>query len=104
MKRTFLHWGEWQTEICLLPAWPYTGQSFPGAFRVTEVPLLQGMLCDNKIFSKVYIAATITEAFYLNEIALLLWVHGVIRVINQKEELNWNLFSLKDESCQIVSW
>lgn len=47
-------------------------QSFPGAFRVTEVPLLQGMLCGNKTFSKVYIAAAVTETFYLNKIALLL--------------------------------
>lgn len=47
-------------------------QSFPGAFRVTEVPLLQGMLCDDKTFSKVYIAAALTGTLYLNKIALLL--------------------------------
>lgn len=39
---------------------------------MTEVPLLQGMLCGNKTFSKVYIAAAVTETFYLNKIALLL--------------------------------
>lgn len=66
------------------------------------MPLLQGTVYNNKTFSKVYIAATVTETSYLNEIALLLWVHTVIRVINQKEEFNSILFLLKHKSCQIV--
>lgn len=62
------------------------------------------MLCGNKTFSKVYIAAAVTETFYLNKIALLLWVHTVLWVLSSEQELNWNLFFLKDERCQILCW
>lgn len=35
---------------------------FPGELEVTKMPLLQGMLCNNKTFNKIYIAATLTKA------------------------------------------
>lgn len=80
----------------------HTGkQSFPGERKVTKMPLLQGMLCNNKTCNKIYIACTITKAQCLNKIAPLLRVHAVIGAVIQKEGFNWILFLRKGTTIRL---